>query len=188
MTEPHRPRATLWLLRILLTVHVLAVLGQPVLAGLFLSGDVDAIAVHGAVGSALAAVGLLLVGAALLHVLGGRGRLWILPVTVALFLAEGLQIGFGFAGLLNLHIPLGVLIVTGSILLAAWAWTPWAARPRGRRTPAAPNHPAPDHPAPDHPALEHPAAPTPTAPQTPAGPRPAASPDPAAPQAPEGRR
>jgi len=150
VTEPRRPRATLWLLRILLTVHVLAVLCQPLLAGLFLSGDVDAIGVHGLVGSSLAAVGLLLIGAALLYVLGGRGRLWIVPVMVGLFVAEVLQIGFGFARQLTLHIPLGVVIVTGSILLAAWAWTPWAARPRGTR--AAPVAPAPT-------AAPHPAGP-----------------------------
>ncbi len=129
-----KPRATLWLLRVLLTVHVLAVLCQPLLAGLFLSGDVDAIAVHGTVGSSLAAVGLVLIAAALLYVLAGRGGLWILPVMVALFLVEGLQIGVGYSRDLGLHIPLGVLIVTGSILLAAWSWTPWAARPRRRRT------------------------------------------------------
>jgi hypothetical protein len=126
-------KPTLWLLRILLTVHLLAVLCQPLLAGLFLSGDVDAITVHGIVGSTLAGFGILLVLGALLYVLAGRGRLWILPVMVALFLVEGLQIGFGYSRDLSLHIPLGVLIVTGSILLAAWVWTPWAARPRARR-------------------------------------------------------
>ena len=38
-----RPRVSLWSLRVVLTVHLLAVLAQPVLAGLFLTGDVDAI-------------------------------------------------------------------------------------------------------------------------------------------------
>jgi hypothetical protein len=132
-SDVRRPRATLWLLRALLTVHVLAVLCQPLLAGLFLSGDVDAIAVHGTVGSSLAAAGLVLIAAAVLYVLAGRGSLWILPVMIGLFLIEGVQIGVGFSRNLGLHIPLGVLIVSGSILLAAWAWTPWAARPRGRR-------------------------------------------------------
>ncbi|WP_345377871.1 hypothetical protein [Pseudonocardia yuanmonensis] len=129
-----RPRVapwTLWTLRVLLTVHVLAVLGQPLLAGLYLSGDVDAIAVHGAVGSALAAVGLVLIAGAAAYVLAGRGRWWVLPATVALFFAEGLQVGFGYARQLGLHVPLGVLVVTVSVLLAAWVWAP-AAR-RGRR-------------------------------------------------------
>ncbi|MCE0765243.1 hypothetical protein LWC35_20395 [Pseudonocardia kujensis] len=129
--DTRRPRATLWILRVLLTVHVLAVLGQPVLAGLYLSGDVDAITVHGIVGSALAGLGLVLIGGAAAYVLVGRGRWWVLAAAVLLFFAEGLQVGFGYARELDLHVPLGVLIVTVSILLAAWIWTP-AAR-RGRR-------------------------------------------------------
>lgn len=124
------PRVSLWLLRAVVTVHLVAVLVQPMLAGLFLTGDVEAIAVHGLVGSALAAWSLLTIGVVIGYVTAGRGRLWVLPVTVVLFLAEGLQIGYGYSRTLQVHIPLGVLIVTASVLLAAWAWTPSAARAR----------------------------------------------------------
>ena len=123
-------RTSLWLLRAALTVHLLAVLAQPVLAGLFLTGDIDAIAVHGTIGSTLAAVDLLVIGVTLVHVLGGRGRLWVLPVIVVLFLAVGLQVGMGYARTLEIHVPLGVAIVTASVLLAAWVWSPSAGRPR----------------------------------------------------------
>ena len=129
-TLDHRPRLSLWLMRTVLSVHLLAVLAQPVLAGLFLTGDIDAIAVHGTVGSTLAAVDLVMVGATLGYVLGGRGRLWVLPVAVALFLAVGLQIGFGYSRTLEIHIPLGVAIVTTSVLLAVWVWSPSAGRAR----------------------------------------------------------
>jgi hypothetical protein len=128
-----RPRISLWLLRSLITVHLLAVLAQPVLAGLYLTGDVDAIGVHGLVGTSLALVGLVVIGAALGYVLGGRGRLWVLPVAVLLFLAEGFQIAAGYTRQLELHIPLGVAIVVTSVLLAMWVWNPSAARPRTRR-------------------------------------------------------
>jgi hypothetical protein len=128
-----RPRISLWTLRAVITVHALAVLAQPVLAGLFLTGDVDAIGVHGLIGSLLALVGMVVIGVALAYVLGGRGRLWVLPVAVALFLADGFQIGAGYTRQLELHIPLGVAIVVASVLLAAWAWSPSAARPRTRR-------------------------------------------------------
>ncbi len=114
----------------MVTAHLVAVLAQPVLAGLFLTGDVDAIAVHGAVGSALAAVGLVVVAATLLYVLR-RGRLWVLPAVVLLFLASGFQIGTGHARLLQVHVPLGVAVVTAAVLLAVWVWSPSAARPRG---------------------------------------------------------
>ena len=128
-----RPRASLWVLRIVVTAFVLAVLGQPVLAGMYLTGDVDAIGVHGLVGSLLAVGAMAVIGAALAYVLAGRGRLWVLPVSVLLFLAVGFQIAAGFARQLELHVPLGVLIVTTSVLLVGWVWTPLAARPRGTR-------------------------------------------------------
>jgi uncharacterized membrane protein (UPF0182 family) len=128
-----RPRLTLWTLRLLLTGHLLAVLAQPVLAGRFLTGDVDAIKTHGLVGSLLALVAMSLIAGALLYVVGGRGQLWVLPVTVLLFLAEGFQIGMGYSRQLHLHVPLGVAIVVIAVLLAAWVWTPCAARARGTR-------------------------------------------------------
>jgi hypothetical protein len=124
------PVVTLWLVRTVVTVHLLAVLAQPVLAGRYLAGDVDAIAAHGLIGSLLALVGLATIGTTLLYVLGGRGRRWAVPVGVALFLADGIQIGAGYARDLGLHVPLGVAIVVASVLLAVWAWSPSAGRAR----------------------------------------------------------
>jgi hypothetical protein len=123
-----RPRTTLGLLRALLTVHLLAMLGQPILAGLFLTGHVDAIAVHGIVGSVLVVFTMLVGVAALAYVMVVGGRWWVLAAVVLLFLAEGLQVGTGYARVLQVHIPLGVLIVTLSVLLAGWVWTPSAGR------------------------------------------------------------
>jgi hypothetical protein len=120
----------LWALRVVITVNLLAVLAQPVLAGLFLTGDVDAIGVHGVIGSLLAVIELVVIVIAFAYVLGGRGRLWVLPVAVLLFLAVGFQIAAGYARELELHVPLGVTIVVASVLLAGWVWTPSAARPR----------------------------------------------------------
>ncbi|TWF78660.1 hypothetical protein FHX44_114583 [Pseudonocardia hierapolitana] len=128
-----RPRATLWTLRFLLTGHLVAVLAQPVLAGRYLTGDVDAMKAHGLIGSLMALVAMVLIAGALAYVVGGRGRLWVLPVMVLLFLAEGFQIGMGYSRQLHLHVPLGVAIVVAAVLLAAWVWTPSAARPRGAR-------------------------------------------------------
>jgi hypothetical protein len=128
-----RPRASLWTLRTLLTLFLLAVLAQPVLAGMFLTGDVDAIGVHGLIGSLLALGALIVIGTALAYVLAGRGTFWVIPVSIGLFLAVGFQIGAGYARQLELHVPLGVLIVVTSVLFTAWSWTPWAARPRGAK-------------------------------------------------------
>ena len=114
-------------------MNLLAVLAQPVLAGLYLTGDVDAIGVHGLIGSLLAMIELAVIVVALAYVLGGRGRLWVLPVAVLLFLAVGFQIAAGYTRELELHVPLGVTIVVTSVLLAGWVWTPSAARPRTPR-------------------------------------------------------
>ena len=130
---PRRPVVTLWLLRALLTGHLLAVLAQPLLAGRYLAGDVDAIEAHSLVGSLLPGVALLLAVGALAFVVAARGRWWLLPVVVVLFLAEGLQVGMGFSRVLAVHVPLGVGIAATSVLLAAWSWTPGAGRPRAPR-------------------------------------------------------
>jgi hypothetical protein len=127
---PRRPALSLWLLRAVVTTHLVLVLVQPVLTGLFLTGDVDAITAHGLVGSALAAVSLAAVAATLLHVLR-RGKLWVLPAAVLLFLATGAQVGLGYARALQAHVPLGVAIAAASVLLTAWAWSAAATRPRG---------------------------------------------------------
>ena len=127
------PRVTLRLLKAALVTHLVVVLAQPVSAGLYLVGDVDAIGWHATIGSTLAAVALLVVAAALGYVLAGRGPIRVLPAAVLLFLADGFQIGQGYERALAIHIPLGVGIVVASVLLAAWAWSPSAARARSSR-------------------------------------------------------
>src|SRR3954451_825871 len=138
-TPPARtgPLITLWSLRLAGTAHPVGGLAPPILAGRYLTGDVDAITAHGAIGSALAALDLLVIAAAGLYVVGGRGALWVLPAAVLLFLAVGLQIGMGFSRQLGVHVPLGVGIVTASVLLTAWVWTPSARRARLARPPSA---------------------------------------------------
>jgi len=75
------------------TLFLLTVLAQPVLAGLYLSGEFDALAVHGAIAGVVILLAMVLVGAALLVWIIGRGRLWPLPVAVAAFLAAGFRPG-----------------------------------------------------------------------------------------------
>ncbi|ODU00039.1 MAG: hypothetical protein ABS81_24575 [Pseudonocardia sp. SCN 72-86] len=131
---PRSPRVSLWLLRGIVTAHLLAVLCQPILAGLFLTGDVEAIEIHGLVGSIVGILTIGTIGVAIAYVTGGRGRLWVLPVAVVLFLVEGYQIGIGYSRTLQVHIPLGVAIVVTSVLLAVWAWSPSAAVARRGRS------------------------------------------------------
>jgi hypothetical protein len=128
-----RPVVTLWLLRAGLTAHVLTALLQPVLAGMFLTGDVDAIGVHAAAASALGLICLTCAAISVGYVVAGRGRIWILPALLAVFTVETGQIIVGYQRVLQVHIPGGVTIVIASVLLAIWVWTPSAARPRRAR-------------------------------------------------------
>lgn len=127
--RPPRP-GLLALLRVVVTVHALAVFAQPVLAGQFLSGNFDMVAVHGGVAILIQLFGVLQLPAAVLLRWPGRGPLWPIGASVLLVLAEALQIGFGYARLLNLHVPLGVSIVSGMLLLLIWVWRPRLGRPR----------------------------------------------------------
>jgi hypothetical protein len=128
-----RPVVSLWLLRITLSLHLLAVLCQPVLAGMFLTGDVDAIQAHGIVAALIELLGLIALLISIGYVTAGRGRLWVLPAVFGLFLAEFAQAVAGYTRTLQLHVPLGVVVVASSVLLGAWIWTSAAGRPRGAR-------------------------------------------------------
>jgi hypothetical protein len=136
LTVPSRvrqPTVTLWLLRIGLTVHVLVAALQPVLAGMFLTGDVDAIDAHAATASTLGLICIACVAISIGYVVAGRGRIWILPALLALLTVEVGQIIVGYLRVLQVHIPGGVTIVVASVLLAVWVWTPLARRPRRPR-------------------------------------------------------
>lgn len=124
-----RPVITLWVLRIAVLIHVVAVCSQSVTIGQYLTGVFSMIAVHGTVGSLLTVATMTMGAAGIAYVIAG-GRIWLIPVLVLLFLMEGFQIGMGYAHTLSIHVPLGVLITAISLLLAIWIWTPSASRGR----------------------------------------------------------
>ncbi|WP_052499038.1 hypothetical protein [Streptomyces vietnamensis] len=110
------------------TAHVVAVFGQPVFAGVYLSGDFDGLAMHGA--GADVVTSLCLVQLVVAIVVWARLRVsWPFHVTLALAVAETAQYFAGTAGALWLHIPLGVFTVAAVIMLFAAVWL----RPLERR-------------------------------------------------------
>jgi hypothetical protein len=115
------------LLRTVVTVHALAVFAQPVLAGQFLDGNTAMVAVHGGVAVLIELVGLVQIPFAVLLWRPGRGPLWPTGLSVLLFLAEGMQAGFGYTRMLAVHVPLGVAIVATMLLLLVWVWRPRSA-------------------------------------------------------------
>jgi len=130
--EPvRRPRASLWFLRTTLVLHTGLVVAQPVLAGYFLSGEVDAMAVHGPIGSTLWMVSMLQFAAAVLYWRPGGGRLWPALITSVLFFAEFVQLIFGYLQNFAVHVPLGTAIVITVVAMAIWSFCP-TARPARR--------------------------------------------------------
>ncbi|MGW0188967.1 hypothetical protein ACWDV7_24795 [Streptomyces sp. NPDC003362] len=110
-----------WSLRAVATAHVVAVFGQPVFAGVYLSGDFDGLRWHGTGADVVSSIGCLQVVVAI--VLWVRRRqAWPFLATLAVAAAETVQYFAGLEGALWLHIPLGVLTVAGVVLLFVAVW------------------------------------------------------------------
>jgi hypothetical protein len=125
------------LMRAVVTAHAMAVFAQPVLAGQFLDGNAAMVQVHGGVAVLIELLGLVQIPVAVLLWRPGRGPLWPVGVSVLLFFVEGMQAGFGYTRMLALHVPLGVTIVAGMLLLLMWVWRPRLGAPRTSRPSAA---------------------------------------------------
>jgi hypothetical protein len=127
---PRGPRVTLTVLRIMAVLHGLSVIAQPMLAGVYLSGDVDALTFHAINADTAAAFGLFQLIAAIVFVWKGRGRQWAVWSALGIAAAENIQIPMGIDGVLAVHIPLGVSIVAAQILLTVWLFRADARRSR----------------------------------------------------------
>ncbi|HEX6355613.1 hypothetical protein [Actinophytocola sp.] len=124
------PRATLWTLRVLAVLHALSAIAQPLLAGIYLDGDVDALAVHEINATVVSGLGVCQLVAAIVYVWAGRGRAWPLYASLGLVLAEQVQVGLGYERIVAIHIPLGVSIIAMQILLTVWLFRASARRSR----------------------------------------------------------
>ncbi|MFI9813895.1 hypothetical protein [Saccharothrix variisporea] len=124
------PRTTLRTLRIVAAVHGLCVVAQPALAGLYLSGTVDALFFHGRTGDTISVLSLTQLITALVFVWRGRGRRWALWAALGIFLAEMAQMTLGIEGVVSLHVPLGVTVVVSQVLFTVWVFRADAGRPR----------------------------------------------------------
>jgi hypothetical protein len=133
-----KPKVTLWLLRAALTVQAVATVAQPLLAGRYLSGDFDALAVHAANASLVLITNMAAFIAAVLYWLAGRGAGWPALTLAGLFVAVITEVAAGALRLLAIHIPLGVAIVATAVALAVWSFRPAARRTRTPRIPASP--------------------------------------------------
>jgi hypothetical protein len=127
------PRASLQVLRWVAVLHSAAMVIQPVLAGVYLSGDVDAIRMHGYNAMIVTGFDVLQLICAIVFTWKGRGRAWPIYASLAIALAVEVQVGVGFTRILAVHIPLGVSIIAMQILLTVWLFRSAAAARRRRR-------------------------------------------------------
>ncbi|MBO8196522.1 hypothetical protein ITI46_33560 [Streptomyces oryzae] len=120
---PHKVRRwPIVLLRTVATVFFVLLLIQPVLAGMFVSGDVDLLQLHEANSFAISITSWFQALAAVLVWRPGRGPVWPTGLAVLLSVAVVMQDGWGYARELQLHIPLGVLLVATSTALVYWSY------------------------------------------------------------------
>ncbi|HET6530908.1 MAG TPA: hypothetical protein VFH03_09895 [Actinoplanes sp.] len=127
------PRASLQALRVVAVLHSLAFLVQPVFAGGYLMGDIDSLALHTANAFVVTALDVIQLGCAVVYFWAGRGRAWPIWASLAVALAVEVQVGMGFERLMVVHLPLGVALAVGQILITVWLFRAGAATPRPRR-------------------------------------------------------
>ncbi|MEV5414511.1 hypothetical protein AB0K60_37460 [Thermopolyspora sp. NPDC052614] len=140
-----------WSLRVTTVTHLVMVLAQAVLAGMFITGDVDLLRVHSVVGQVASGVVTLQFVAAILLWRPGGGAAWPLWLSLLLTALEGVQHTTGFNRTLDLHIPLGMLIFGLSAVMTTWACG------RIERGPDGPAQDAEERPTPEVPAGRSPA-------------------------------
>ncbi|WP_433519623.1 hypothetical protein ACQP2T_31185 [Nonomuraea sp. CA-143628] len=122
LTMPaHRTTPTGWTLRAVVSAHVVAIVGQPVFAGAYLTGDFDSLRWHAVGADVVTSIGYLQVIVAIVVWIRLR-RIWPFLATVAVVAAETVQYFAGLDGALWLHIPLGVMTVVALVVLFIAVW------------------------------------------------------------------
>nr|WP_245653267.1 hypothetical protein [Herbidospora sakaeratensis] len=110
-----------WTIRVTSVLHLAGVLGQALLAGLFVTGDADLLSWHES--NAGITYSLLLVQFVAAVFLWRRGRVvWPFWATSALIAAESLQIWVGMSRDLAVHFPLGMSIFGASAVMTLLVW------------------------------------------------------------------
>lgn len=109
------------MLRAVTGAHVVAIAGQPVFAGVYLSGDYDALRLHATGADVVTSIAYVQVVVAIV-VWARLKRAWPFLAAAAIAVAETVQYFAGLDGALWLHLPLGVLTIAGLVVLAIAVW------------------------------------------------------------------
>ncbi|GAA1584818.1 MULTISPECIES: hypothetical protein [Kribbella] len=121
--DVRRPRISLYALRVTLVLHAILIAAQPIAAGYFLSGNVDAMTtVHATIGGSVWMIALLQTIVAACYTIAGRGRIWPAILSPVLVVAEFVQLTFGYLQNFAVHIPLGTAIVGTVLWMTVWSF------------------------------------------------------------------
>jgi hypothetical protein len=110
-----------WVLRGVVSAHLLAAVGQPVFAGVYLSGDFDGLRMHAVGADIVTSLGYLQVVAAAVVWVRLR-QVWPFVASLGVVVAETVQYFAGQDGALWLHLPLGVMTVAAVVVLFISVW------------------------------------------------------------------
>jgi hypothetical protein len=111
------------LMRGVVTLWAVLVFIQPVLAGQFLDGNDDLVAVHGMNAGLVLLIALaMLIGAVFLW-RPGHGAAWPVGASALLLVSVFVQSVLGGFGVLALHVPLGVLLFGSAVAMLGWVWS-----------------------------------------------------------------
>ncbi|MBN6054922.1 hypothetical protein JYK22_23500, partial [Nonomuraea sp. RK-328] len=116
-----RTTPTGWTLRAVVSAHAVAIAGQPVFAGVYLTGDYDGLSLHAAGANIVTSIGYLQLIVAIV-VWARLRQVRPLLATLAVVAAETVQYFAGLDGALWLHLPLGVTTIVAVVLQFIDAW------------------------------------------------------------------
>lgn len=123
--EMTAPRSTasklLGALRSVLAIHLLTVVFLGALAGMFLSGNDTAVALHEIASRVLVVVCLVQIALTVLLRARHACPAWMLPSAIGILIAELVEIYAGYQRILILHVPLAILIFGGIMRHLFWA-------------------------------------------------------------------
>ncbi|MFF0264873.1 hypothetical protein [Kribbella sp. NPDC004536] len=118
-----RPRVSLQALRTTLVLHAILIVAQPIAAGYFLSGNVDAMNdIHATIGGSVWMVAFLQTIVATCYTIVGGGRVWPAVLSAVLVVAEFVQLTFGYLQNFAVHVPLGTAIVGTVLWMTVWSF------------------------------------------------------------------
>lgn len=123
-----RTAPTGWVYRAVVSAHVVAIVAQPVFAGVYLTGDFDSLRRHAVGADVTSSIGYVQVIVAIV-VWARLRRAGPFLATVAVVAAETAQYFAGLESALWLHVPLGVMTVAALVVQFIDVWR----RPLPRR-------------------------------------------------------